>query len=193
MREEEIKKYKELNNISEPDGIVIFGGTEDINIPLCELKQAFGIKENCYNRSFENLLLDEASDIYAECISELLPETVLLHIGDAENFKKSPEDFTKDYRKIISEIRKYNIKCRIAVVSLKNYDNDNNIAELNKLLKYIANSEKCEYFDISEKRLWNPQQTKEVASFIHDIGFLHPLKNKRSLNDLVKIMFCINA
>ena len=46
-----------LNSISEQDGIVIFGSTEDIYIPLCELKQAFGIKENCYNRSFENLTI----------------------------------------------------------------------------------------------------------------------------------------
>ena len=63
MREQEIKKYKALNSISEQDGIVIFGSTEDIYIPLCELKQAFGIKENCYNRSFGNLTVSKASEI----------------------------------------------------------------------------------------------------------------------------------
>ena len=57
MREQDIKNYNALNKLAEQNGIVIFGGKEDISIPLCELKQAFSIKENCYNRSFENLTI----------------------------------------------------------------------------------------------------------------------------------------
>lgn len=192
MREKEIKKYKVLNSISEQDGIVIFGSTEDIYIPLCELKQAFGMKENCYNRSFENLTVSEAGKIYADCITELSPETILLHIKDAESFKTSADKFTDDYCKLISQIRQNNKKCRIGVVAVKNYDNNNDITELNKQLKYIADSEKCEFCDISEKRVWNPQQTKDVVSFVYNIGFVHPLKNKRPLNDLVRLLFCVN-
>ena len=71
------------------------------------------------------------------------------------------------------------------------YDN-NDITKLNKQLKYIADSEKCEFCDISQKRVWNPQQTKDVVSFVYNIGFVHPLKNKRSLNDLVRLLFCVN-
>lgn len=190
MREQEIKKYKTLNSISEQDGIVIFGSTEDIYIPLCELKQAFGIKENCYNRSFENFTISEACDIYADCVADLSPETILLHIEDEESFKFSADKFTNDYRKLIFQIRKNNKKCRIGIVSAKNYDSNSEIAELNKQLKYIADSEKCEFCDISQKRVWNPQQTKDVVSFVYNIGFVHPLKNKRPLNDLVKMLFC---
>ena len=192
MREQEIKKYKALNSISEKDGIVVFGSTEDIYIPLCELKQAFGIKENCYNRSFENLTVSEVCEVYANCIAELSPETILLHIKDAESFKTSADKFTDDYRKLISQIRQNNKKCRIGVVSAKNYDNNNDITELNKQLKYIADSEKCEFCDISEKRVWNPQETKDVVSFVYNIGFMHPLKNKRPLNALVRLLFCVN-
>ena len=57
MRAQEIKNYKALNKLAEQNGIVIFGEKEDVSIPLCELRQAFGIKENCYNRSFENLTI----------------------------------------------------------------------------------------------------------------------------------------
>ena len=192
MREQEIKKYKTLNSISEQDGIVIFGSTEDIYIPLCELRQAFGIKENCYNRSFENLTISEAFDIYADCVADLSPETILLHIEDAESFKTSADKFTADYRKLISQIRKNNKKCRIGIVSAKNYDSNSEIAELNKQLKYIADSEKCEFCDISQKRVWNPQQTKDIVSFVYNIGFVHPLKNKRPLNNLVRLLFCVN-
>ena len=181
-----------MNSISEQDGIVIFGSKEDMYIPLCELKQAFGIKENCYNRSFENLTISEACNIYADCVADLSPETILLHIEDVECFKFSADKFTDDYRKLISQIKKHNKKCRIGIVSAKNYDNNNDITELNKQLKYIADSEKCEFCDISEKRVWNPQQTKEVVSFVYNIGFMHPLKTKRPLNDLVRLLFCVN-
>lgn len=192
MREQEIKKYKRLNQLADQEGIVIFGGVEDMLIPLCELRQAFGIKENCYNRSFENITISEACDIYADCVAELSPETILLHIEDAEGFKSSTDKFTNDYRKLISLIRKENKKCRICIVSVKNYDNNSEITELNNQLKYIADSEKCEFCDISEKRVWNPQQIKDVSSFVYNIGFVHPLNNKRPLNNLVKMLFCIN-
>ena len=192
MREQEIKKYKALNELAEQNGIIIFGAGEDVSIPLCELRQAFGIKENCYNRSFENLTISEACDIYAYCIAELLPETILLHIEDVDGFKSSADKFTDDYRKLIKRIKKDNEKCRIGIVSEKNHNNNSDIAKFNKQLKYVADSEKCEFCDISEKRVWNPQQTKEIVSFLCNVGFVHPLKNKRPLNDLVKMLFCVN-
>ena len=192
MREQEIKNYKALNKFAEQNGIVIFGEKEDVSIPLCELRQAFGIEENFYNRSFENLTISEAFDIYADCVADLSPETILLHIDDAESYKTSSDKFTVDYRKLISQIRQNNKKCRIGIVSAKNYDSNSDIAELNKQLKYIADSEKCEFCDISEKRVWNPQQTKDVVSFVYNIGFVHPLKNKRPLNALVRLLFCVN-
>ena len=190
MREQEIKKYKALNELAEQNGIVIFGGAEDASIPLCELRQAFGIKENCYNRSFENLTINEACDIYAECIAELSPETILLHIDDIDGFKSSADKFTDDYRRLIAQIKEGNKKCRIGIVSAKNYDRNNDITESNKQLKYIADSEKCNFCDISEKRVRNARQTKDIVSFVYNIGFVHPLKNKRPLNDLVKVLFC---
>lgn len=193
MREQEIKKYKALNELAEQNGIVIFGGTEDASIPLCELRQAFGIKENCYNRSFENLKINEACTLYAECIAMLSPETILLHIDDIDSFKTSSDKFTDDYRKLISQIRKENKKCRIGIVSAKNNDKNNDTVQLNKQLKYIADSEKCEFCDIAQKRVWNPQQTKDVVSFVYNIGFVHPLKSKRPLNDLVKKLFSVDS
>lgn len=188
-----MKEYKVLNKLAEQGGTVIFGGSEDMNIPLCELKQAFALKENYYNRSVENISITEATDIYASSAAELCPDTVILHIGNAdiEMFLKSQDEFDGNYRKLISQIRKDNKKCRIAIVSLKNFDGNSDIAELNKHLKYIADSEKCEFCDISQKKVWNPKQTKDVVSFVYDIGFVHPLTNKRPIYDLVKMLFCL--
>ena len=187
-----MSRFKALNEIAELGGVVIFGGSDAHNIPLCELKQAFSLKENYYNRSIENLSITDASEIYREYISELKPDTVLLNIGEADvkAFADSPDDFTSNYRELISQIKKDNKKCRIAVVSLKNYDNNDDIAQLNKHLKYIADSEKCEFCDISTKKVWNPKQKKDVVSFVYDIGFERPLNIKRPLNDLVSMLFC---
>lgn len=192
MREAEIKNYTILNELAEQGGIVIFGCSEDKNIPTCEIRQAFSVESKIYNRSFDNLSVAEAVNVYEKVVAPLKPETVLIHIGEADltTFSENPAVFDNKYMELIKVIKAQNNKCRIAVVSLKNYDNEPQPTELNKHLKYIADSEKCEYSDISAKKVWNPKASMDTASFIYSIGFVHSLKNKRPLYDLVKMLFC---
>ena len=194
MREAEIKNYTKLNELAEKGGIVIFGCGVDKDIPTCEIRQAFAVESKIYNRSFESVSVNGALSIYKETVAALSPETVLLHIGetDIEFFAESPVEFDNKYRELIGYIKSQNKKCRIAIVSLRNYDYDPQIEEINKHLKYIADSEQCEYGDISAKMVWNPKASMEVASFVYSIGFVHPLNNKRPLYDLVKMLFCYN-
>lgn len=188
----EIRKYKALNELAEQNGTVIFGGSEDVDIPLCELKQAFALNNNFYNRSVSELSVCNATDIYNLCIAELNPENILLHIGerDVKLCEEEPAEFESKFRELINQIRRDNKKCNVAIISLKNYDDAESITRINKNLKYIAESEQCEYCDISAKKVWNPKQTKEVVSFVYTVGFVHPIKNKRPLYDLVKMLFC---
>ena len=195
MREAEIKNYVKLNDLAEKGGIVIFGCGVDKDIPTCEIRQAFAVESKVYNRSFESISVKDALSVYKETVAALSPETVLLHIGetDMDFFAESPVEFDNKYRELIGYIKSQNKKCRIAIVSLKNDDYDPQIEVINKHLKYIADSEQCEYGDISAKMVWNPKASMEVASFVYSIGFVHPLKNKRPLYDLVKMLFCYNA
>ena len=195
MREAEIKSYEKLNELAEQGGIVIFGSGADKDIPTGEIRQAFAVESKIYNRSFENLSVTEAVSIYEKVIAPLAPETVMIHIGAADLtiFAENPTEFDNKYLELITVIKAQNKKCCIAVVSLKNYDSDPQIAELNKQLKYIADSEKCEYGDISARKVWNPKASMDAASFVYSIGFVRPLKNKRPLYDLVKMLFCYNA
>lgn len=195
MIETVTKKYKALNEIAEQNGILIFGGTEDREIPLCEIKQAFALNSNLYNRSVANLSVTDASEVYAACASELNPKTVMLHIGitDIKLFEENIQQFEQKYRELIEKIREKNNKCHIAIVSFKNPDETSGITALNKQLEYIAQSEQCEYCDISAKRIWNPKQTKDVVSFVYSMGFVQPLKNKRPIYDLAKMLFCCEA
>ncbi|MDO4488465.1 MAG: hypothetical protein Q4B67_05210 [Eubacteriales bacterium] len=197
MKENEIIQYRMLNKLAEQGGIVIFGSVEDKHIPTGELRQAFALESKVYNRSFESLSINDAVDAYDKVVAPLLPETVLLHLGEADRelFKAEPMEFDNRYRELIAYIRKQNKNCRIAVVSLRNYDNDPEIAEINRHLKFIADSERCEFGDISAKKVWNPITTINAASFelVYSFGFGQPLKNKYPLYDLVKIMFCYNS
>lgn len=195
MREAEIKNYVKLNDLAEQGGIVIFGSGSDKNIPTGELRQAFAVESKVYNRSFESISVKDALSVYKETVAALSPETVLLHIGetDMDFFAESPVEFDNKYRELIGYIKSQNKKCRIAIVSLRNHDSDPQIEEINKHLKYIADSEQCEYGDISARKVWNPKASMDAASFVYSIGFVRPLKNKRPLYDLVKMLFCYNA
>lgn len=192
MYENEIAKYRVLNQLAESDGTVIFGGSEDVKIPLGELKQAFALGGSIYNRSFPGLHAADAARVLRDCVCELCPDTVLLHIGEADlpDFQKNRTAFEADYRGIIAALRETNKDCRIVIVSLKNYDNNGTASKMNEQLKSIADSEKCEFEDISQKRAWNVKASSETASFIYEIGFDRPLNIKRPLCNLVRILFC---
>lgn len=192
MSEYEIKKHLALNELAAQNGIIIFGGTEDREIPLCELKQAFELNSNLYNRSITNLSINSAVEMYDSCVASLKPDCVLLHIGDADLdfFKADSSAFDQKYRELVQHIKALDKKCNIAVISLKNPQNLDTVTEFNKHLKYIAESEHCEFEDISTKRVWNPKETKDIVSFVYSTGFVRPLRSQRSVYDLVKILFC---
>lgn len=187
----EIKKYSSLNELAEKGGTIIFGGKEDKEIPLCELRQAFELDSKFYNRSFENISITNAAELYGECIAPIEPDTVLLHMGenDLALFNESPDKFIGIYRELIGEIKSYNKKCRIAIVSLKNYEGNIVKARLNEQLKYLAGSERCEFADIAEKKVWNPIATKDAVAFAYSLG----LKVQKPIYDLAKILFCFKG
>lgn len=192
MFKSEERKYNSLNKLAECGGIVIFGGTNDSNIPLGELKQAFSLEAPLYNRSFPQLSIEDAPSLYERFVAPLLPETLLLHIGEADlnSFSKDPSDFDAKYHSLIAHIKEHNPKCRIVIVSLKNPESTTDIDEMNRHLKYISQSEQCEFGDVASKRVWNPKSTKETMSFLYSLGFVRPLKQSRPIYDLIKILFC---
>lgn len=192
MYETEEKKYDSLNKLAECGGIVILGGDSDKNIPLCELKQAFSLETPFYNRSFSHLSIGHAAELYDRCIASLEPDAVLLHIGeeDLEFFRERPSAFDAKYRALISHIKAQTPRCQITIICLKNPDGSELIADMNQHLKYISQSEQCEFGDIGAKRVWNPKSTKETMSFLYSLGFVRPLKNRRQVYDLIRILFC---
>ena len=174
----EAMKYTLLNELAEQGGVVILGGTEDVSIPLCELKQAFSMNTPLYNRSMRGLSVTDARDAYARYAAPLAPDTVLLHLGaeDLPLFEADAARFDQLYRELIQSIRAQNAKCSITVISLRNPQDSPVIANMNRHLQYIAESEQCQWGDITVRRVWNPRETQEVVSFVYALGFVRPLK-----------------
>ena len=187
-----IKTYRSLNSLATTGGLVIFGGAEDRLIPLGELKETFDLQYTFYNRSVPGLCLGNAEKTYDQCVAPLAPQEIYLHIGDADIalFTENAAGFDEGYCHLVQHIHSLDKKCRIAIISLKNPDNDPVITDLNKHLAVIAQNENCEFCDIAKQQVWNPRQTKEVVSFLYSIGFVRPLKQKRPLQDIAKILFC---
>ena len=106
MLQDEINIHKSLNKIAESNGIVIFGGGEDKDIPIGELRQAFAIESKLYNRSITGLSAENAVELFDECVAPLAPDTILLHVGVADLgvFRQLPSAFDNAYRTLISHI-----------------------------------------------------------------------------------------
>lgn len=182
--ETQVKKYQKLNELAVKNGVVIFGEGIDADIPASELAQSFELDYPVYNRSFLNLSLEDASTIYDECIKSLMPDTLLLHIGanDCSLFKENQTAFEQKYISLIEHIKETDKKCRIVVVSVEN-------DTINYALRNVADSTKCEFGDLSSIKVWNPQATKNVTSFIQSMGVRKYCKGK-PIYDLLKIFFC---
>lgn len=190
MKNAETAKYVKLNELAAQGGVAILGGSADREIPLCELKQAFGLEAMLYNRSVDAISVNNAVEIYDACVAPLAPETVLLHIGDADIrlFADDSSRFDQKYRELVKHIRDNDSKCGIVIVSLANPDGSADVAELNRHLKYIAESERCQYGDIAAKKVWNPRETRGVMTFLNAMGFGGA--RHQPIYDLIRILFC---
>lgn len=195
MLNEQMIKYQFMNNLAEGNGIVILGGEQDYDIPTGELRQAFAIDSNIYNRSIPGLSVQNAAEVYDTCVADIYPDTLFLHLGssDMNLFQKDPAKFDAQYRTLISHIKKDNKNCELVLVAMKNPENCSSITEMNRHIKLLANSEKCKYGDIETKRVWNPKETKDVMSFVYSLGFIRNLRNKRPIYDLLKILFLYDS
>ncbi len=195
MFEREIAKYQKLNKLAERGCTVILGSGNDVEIPIAELSDAFEIETKFYNRSAECISVKDAVSYYDTVVRPICPERIIIHIGevDAEMFAINPSDFDRHFSELIGAIRATNPKCNIGIVSLTNRSRNKAVAEMNNHLRMIAESERCEFEDISTPRVWNPEAIKSAISFASAMGLSSKVRKDKSLYDLSKMFFCLDA
>ena len=188
--EKQISLYDRLNELTAPGGVAILGGEQDRGLPLCELKQAFELKEELHNRSITGLSVENSVVIYDRCVAPLEPDVLFIHIGEEDKklFDQKPSSFDHKLRLLLRHIKNTNPSCQIALISIRHKD-DSIFSSMNKHLSAIAQSEHCEFCDVPEACVWNPQHTKDLISFVYSTGFVRPLNRKRLMYDLAKLLF----
>ncbi|MEE3313055.1 MAG: SGNH/GDSL hydrolase family protein [Treponema sp.] len=176
---------------TENEAVILFGGSADKEIPVAEIAQSYELNFPMYNRSVHGLSLKDAKKSFSEKIEPMNPEAVILHIGndDMDLFKRNSAEFDIKYIDLISYVKKDNKKRRVALVSNIDATNGHCFDEMNRHIKAIAESEHCTFIDIDNAKLWNPESTKELMSFMYNIGFDQPLNVKKPLADISEILY----
>ena len=145
----ELKEYRALNHVAEGRGVVLFGSTFAKEMPICELKQAFGIDRNIYNRSFYDLTVFDAAAVADECVLPLEPSKVLVNLGETDLIRglHSVTEITDACEALVKKLRS-TLHCEVVVVSVCGSD-DVRPAELNRRLEDMAKKCGCAYADIA--------------------------------------------
>nr|WP_318741324.1 SGNH/GDSL hydrolase family protein [uncultured Treponema sp.] len=174
---------------SDGESVVLLGGSLDKEIPVAEVAQSFNFNFKMYNRSKYGLSLKDAKKTYLESVEPMNPEAVIIHLGkeDVEMFKNNSADFDVKYLELLSSIRHQNKDRRIALVSLE--EESKVEVEMNRHIKAIAESEKCEFVNMDRAKLWDTEKTKEVTAFMYELGFDSQLKVKKPLGDISKVLY----
>lgn len=174
-------------NEEQKNAVILVGGSFDNKIPVNYLKNKFDLNFEIYNKSSDNISIKTANEYFKNTVLPLEPEALILHLGenDITMYQNSSEAFDKCYLDLISNIKKANKKTRLALVSINNTNNDKLVAEMNKHIKAIADSENCQFVNLENSKLWNPEATKQSVDFACTMG----LNIKKPLLDVAKIFY----
>lgn len=169
------------------NAVILMGGRADKQIPVSKLAKDFNFNFDIYNKSTENLTVSNALEYFKQNISQMLPEGIMIHLGDADVafFQNDSAGFDNYYLTLIDEIKAVNKNCRIALLSVNNPDNNKSISLMNAHINAIAQTQNADYINLENAKLWNPQATKAASDFAYSMG----LRIRKPLRDVAEILY----
>ena len=175
------------NMREEKNAVILLGNGLDTKIPVQSLGKEFKFNFKIYNKSCEKLSSENVKEYFSEAIAPLAPEGIMIHLGenDLNLCMNNSALFDTNYFELIQQIKSINKKCRIALISLANPQNNKAISLVNRHIKAIADSEKCSFVNLDNAHLWNPAATKAAVEFAHSMG----LNTRKPLNDVAEILY----
>ena len=175
------------NMREEKNAVILLGNGLDTKIPVQSLGKEFKFNFKIYNKSCEKLSSENVKEYFSEAIAPLAPEGIMIHLGenDLNLCMNNSALFDTKYFELIQQIKSINKKCRIALISLANPQNNKAISLVNRHIKAIADSEKCSFVNLDNAHLWNPAATKAAVEFAHSMG----LNTRKPLNDVAEILY----
>ena len=175
------------NMREEKNAVILLGNGLDTKIPVQSLGKEFKFNFKIYNKSCEKLSSENVKEYFSEAIAPLAPEGIMIHLGenDINLCMNNSALFDTNYFELIHQIKSINKKCRIALISLANPQNNKAISLVNRHIKAIADSEKCSFVNLDNAHLWNPAATKAAVEFAHSMG----LNTRKPLGDVAEILY----
>lgn len=169
------------------NAVILMGGRADKQIPVSKLAKDFNFNFDIYNKSTENLTVSNALEYFKQNISQMLPEGIMIHLGDVDVafFQNDSAGFDNYYLTLIDEIKAVNKHCRIALLSVNNPDNNKSISLMNAHINAIAQTQNADYINLENAKLWNPQATKAASDFAYSMG----LRIRKPLRDVAEILY----
>lgn len=174
-------------SVEKKNAVILLGGTMDKEIPVASLAKEFNFNFDIYNKSVENLSVENCSEYFENAVAPMIPEGIMIHLGqeDASLFAKDSAAFDNYYLSLIDRIKSVNKNCRIALISVNNPEGSKSISLMNAHISAIAQTEKAAYINLENAKLWNPEATKAASDFAYTMG----LKIRKPLRDVVEILY----
>jgi hypothetical protein len=162
-----ISAYKTLNRVAESAGIVLFGSTSAARLPLNELMQDYNVEVTVYNRSVENLTIEQAESYIPTCIAPLMPKTILLHFGESELLenKQTVSEILEAYRWLLYQLHTALPDSRLVLISANNQLP--HAEAYNEALHALAKEYGCQYTE-------SPNGSLDAE---YELRFFHTLRS----------------
>jgi len=179
--------YRKNTSVEKKNAVILLGGAMDKEIPVASLAKEFNFNFDIYNKSADDLSVENSREYFENNIAQMIPEGIMLHLGqnDVALFQKDSAAFDNYYLSLIDQIKAVNKNCRIALISVNNPEASKTINLMNAHISAIAQTEKAAYINLENARLWNPQATKAASDFAYTMG----LKIRKPLRDVVEILY----
>lgn len=173
--------------IEKKNAVILLGDARDKMIPVESLAKNFNFNFPIYNKSEDSISVSSVQNYFQSHLESSKPEGILIHIGenDISMFKNDSTSFDRSYLAFVEYLKAFNKKCRLALVSLDNPNNDKTIKLMNSHIKAIADAEKVPFINLENARLWNPEATKAAIEFAYSMG----LSIRKPLQDVAEILY----
>ncbi len=178
-----IKKFITLNKIAKSSGIVCFGSNYFSQMNINELADDSVIDAPIYNRSIENLSVENANEAFDSCVYPLQPKKIFVNIGDADISKDNfdAKTFINKYEWLLLNIHRNCKNCRIFIVSI--ISDSSAVSGVNEALAKLSSDTGCTYIDVMAQTYGNTSEIK-VFSILKPYIRLYPITFVEAMQNL---------
>lgn len=107
---EKASMFHAINEITMHGEIVVFGSSFMANFPFYELSKKYVMENAVYNRSINDLTVEEAESVLNECVLDIQPSKVFLALGETdENCATALAAYARILKKIKAKLPKTKI------------------------------------------------------------------------------------